>query len=136
MTKLSAGDSGRRWSGRSVGGLVRVEGAVGAEEAGRVDDGSDGRQRVDDLTTLALISSPFSSHNGAHNALPPSLHGLLGHLPTFIFGLATGAIRRRRATGVWLERLGCRGRAGAVGVVVVIRSWSCPLVYKAERFSA
>ena len=58
MTKLSAGDSGRRWCGRSVGGLVRVEGAAGAEEAGRVDDGSDGRQRVDDLTTLALISSP------------------------------------------------------------------------------
>lgn len=51
MTKLSAGDSERRWSGRSVGGLVRVEGAVGAE-AGRIDDGSDGRQRVDDLTTF------------------------------------------------------------------------------------
>lgn len=32
-----------------------MEGAVGAEEAGRVDDGSDGRQRVDDLTTFYFL---------------------------------------------------------------------------------
>ena len=114
MTKLSAGDSGRRWCGRSVGGLVRVEGAAGAEEAGRVDDGSDGRQRVDDLTTLALISSPSARTTARATLFHRPFTGCWTPTNFYFFVSATGATRWRRATGVWLERLGRRSRAGAV----------------------